>query len=228
MKILVAEDDVNLLKGLCEIMEDEGFQTIPANDGAAALELYKEHAPDFLCLDIMMPQKNGYDVCREIRRNNKSIPIIFLSAKAEEIDKVLGLELGADDFISKPFGVREVVARIRAVARRYMQDKEPSSIEDSFNMNMLRVFPLQMKAVREDHEIDLSLREIKILTLLHSRANQVIHRDDLLDECWGAHIMPESRTVDQHVARLRKKIERDPKEPEIIKTVHGAGYRYEE
>lgn len=228
MKILVAEDDVNLLKGLCEIMEDEGFQTIPANDGAAALELYKEHAPDFLCLDIMMPQKNGYDVCREIRRNNKSIPIIFLSAKAEEIDKVLGLELGADDFISKPFGVREVVARIRAVARRYMQDKEPSSIEDSFNMNTLRVFPLQMKAVREDHEIDLSLREIKILTLLHSRANQVIHRDDLLDECWGAHIMPESRTVDQHVARLRKKIERDPKEPEIIKTVHGAGYRYEE
>ncbi|MGB4057757.1 MAG: response regulator transcription factor [Alphaproteobacteria bacterium] len=226
MKILIAEDDSNILNGLKEIFENEGFETLKAKDGREALERYVEGMPDILCLDIMMPGISGYDVCREIRKTNPQIPIIFLSAKGEEIDKVLGLELGADDYIVKPFGVHEVVARIRAVMRRYMQSQNDRKTPENFTMNELTVYPSQMKAKRGGEEIELSLREVKILGLLHERADEVITRDALLDCCWGTHIMPESRTVDQHISNLRKRIEKDPASPEIIKTVHGAGYKF--
>ena len=120
MKVLIAEDDHNIRSGLEEILQDEGYETVVAEDGNQALALYRSESPDFLCLDIMMPGVNGYEVCREVRRSDPDVPIIFISAKSEEIDKVVGLELGADDFILKPFGVREVLARIRAVTRRYL------------------------------------------------------------------------------------------------------------
>ncbi len=229
MKILVAEDDQNILNGLCEIMENEGFETIKASDGQEALTLYKERVPDFICLDIMMPKMSGYDVCREIRKTNTQIPIIFISAKEEEIDRVLGLELGADDYITKPFGMREVIARIRTIARRALQSSQPKKLEDCFMMNDLKVYPQQLRAMREhdNQDIDLSLRETKVLQLLYNHKNDVISRDMLLDACWGEHIMPESRTVDQHIANLRKKIETHPQKPTIIKTVQGAGYRFE-
>jgi two-component system alkaline phosphatase synthesis response regulator PhoP len=227
MKVLIAEDDAHILNALCEILENEGFQPFRACDGEEAFALFTREAPDFLCLDIMMPRLNGYDLCRKIRAIPSDVPIIFLSAKGQEVDKVLGLELGADDYIVKPFGVHEVVARIRAVARRSLKSRHPASGSESFAMGDLTVYPLQLRAVRAGEAIDLSLREIKILSLLHSRKDQVVDRDMLLDACWGAHIMPESRTVDQHIAVLRKRIERDPKNPAIIKTVHGAGYRFE-
>jgi len=230
MKIIVTEDDPNILNGLCEIMENEGFETIKANNGQEALTLYKESAPDFICLDIMMPEMSGYDVCREIRKTDAQIPIIFISAKEEEIDRVLGLELGADDYITKPFGMREVIARIRTVARRCLQNSPTQELEDCFVMNDLKVYPQQLKATRNggNQGIDLSLRETKMLQLLYNHKNDVISRDMLLDACWGEHIMPESRTVDQHIANLRKKIEAQPQKPAIIKTVQGAGYRFEE
>lgn len=227
MKVLVAEDDAHILDALCEILENEGFQPFRAVDGEEALALFRRENPDFLCLDIMMPRLNGYDLCRKIRAIPSDVPIIFLSAKGQEVDKVLGLELGADDYIVKPFGVHEVVARIRAVARRSLKSRNPASGNDSFAMGALTVYPLQLRALRDGEAIDLSLREVKILSLLHSKQDQVVDRDALLDACWGEHIMPESRTVDQHIAVLRKRIERDPKNPEIIKTVHGAGYRFE-
>lgn len=228
MKILVAEDDENILNGLCEIFENEGYQTFRAANGADAFKLYRSEKPDFLCLDVMMPQASGYDVCREVRKTDSSTPIIFITAKSEEIDKVLGLELGADDYIVKPFGVHEVVARIRAVTRRYIQGQKNRNSGESFTMGDLEVFPAQLKARRKDNEIDLSLREVKIIRLFFDNRNKVIDRNMLLDTCWGTHIMPESRTVDQHIANLRKKIEIDGKNPMIIKTVHGAGYKYEE
>lgn len=227
MKVLVAEDDPNILNALCEILEQEGFEPLRAQDGEQALALFTEKKPDFLCLDIMMPGLNGYDLCRKIRALPSDVPIIFMSAKGHEIDKVLGLELGADDYIVKPFGVHEVIARIRAVARRSLRSVNSDPQHGNFLMSGLTVYPLQLRAVRDGQTIDLSLREVKILELLYKNKGKVVDRDALLDACWGAHIMPESRTVDQHIAVLRKRIERDPKNPQIIKTVHGVGYRYE-
>lgn len=228
MKILVAEDDENIRNGLYEIFDNEGYDVVTAINGAEALKQYKTEKPDMLCLDVMMPEASGFDVCREIRKSDANIPIIFLTAKGQEIDKVMGLEIGADDYIVKPFGVHEVVARVRAITRRALQNKSiPASSDESFVVEKLDIDPSELKARRDGQEIDLSLREVKILKLFHDYKGKVVDRDTLLDHCWGEHVMPESRTVDQHIAALRKKIEADPKNPEIIKTVHNAGYRYE-
>lgn len=227
MKILIVEDDINILNALREILENEGFKIISAKNGSVALDLFRTENPDFICLDIMMPKVNGYDVCRAIKNESSNTPIIFLSAKTEEIDRVVGLELGADDYIVKPFGAREVVARIRAVARRYMVTQSSGSERESFDMADLIVYPMKLMAQREGAApIELSLREVEILKLFYEMQGQVIDRDVLLDRCWGEHIMPNSRTVDQHIANLRKRIEVDPKAPKIILTVHGAGYRF--
>jgi DNA-binding response OmpR family regulator len=231
MKILVAEDDLNIREGLINLLKREGYQPAGARDGKEALRLFDTLAPDFVCLDIMMPGMDGYEVCKQIRRSSPDVPIIFISAKSEEIDRVLGLELGADDFIVKPFGVREVVARIRAVTRRYLagrqQSGNPELQTEVFSMGDLDVFPAELRARRAGAAIDLSLREIKMLQLLHANTGKVVSRDMFFDACWGRDYMPDSRTLDQHIAQLRKKIERDPKAPRIIATVHGAGYRYQ-
>ena len=229
MKILVAEDDPNTREGLREILEAEGYDVLTAPDGQAALEAYRAEKPQVLCLDIMMPQVNGYDVCREIRRTDPHTPILFISAKSEEIDKVLGLEIGADDFIVKPFGVKEVVARIRAVTRRAIAASPASDRPKnySFTLDDLRVVPDELRAYRDEQSIDLSLRDIAILELLHNNRGRVIDRDTFFDECWSADYYPASRTLDQHISQLRKRIEKDPANPVIICTVHGAGYRFD-
>jgi DNA-binding response OmpR family regulator len=227
MTVLIAEDDDNIRKGLAEILRNEGYTAIEAADGASALARFAATAPDFVCLDIMMPGKSGYDVCREIRASGSAVPIIFISAKSEEVDKVVGLELGADDFIVKPFGVKEVVARIRAVTRRCFTARRPKELPATFSIGDLTVFPDELRARRGEEVIELSLREVKILELFSRNAGVVLERDTIFDACWGEKYFPLSRTLDQHVAKLRKKIERDPKRPDIIRTVHGVGYRYE-
>lgn len=227
MTVLIAEDDENIRKGLAEILADEGYATIEAADGPEALSRFREAAPDFVCLDIMMPGKSGFDVCREIRAAGSGVPIVFISAKSEEIDKVVGLELGADDFIVKPFGVKEVVARIRAVTRRCIAARRPEELPSTFVIGDLAVSPDELRARRGDRSIELSLREVRLLELFARRRGAVLDRDAIFDACWGESYFPMSRTVDQHIAKLRKKIERDAKNPEIIRTVHGAGYRYE-
>lgn len=227
MKVLIAEDDPLILRGLVEILQKEGYATLAARDGDEAMALFVAQKPSFVCLDIMMPGKSGYDVCRELRRIDPDVPIIFISAKSEEVDKVLGLELGADDFIMKPFGVREVVARIRAVTRRYQQSRQ-SETASSFTMGDLEILPSALRARRGSEMIDLSLRDLKILQLLHRRTGSVVDRDTFFDVCWGLDHAPNSRTLDQHISQLRKRIERDPKNPRIVRTVHGAGYRYDE
>jgi DNA-binding response OmpR family regulator len=226
VKILIAEDDPNILRGLGELLSNEGYETLLAEDGLLALERFREERPDFVLLDIMMPGLDGYSLCREIRRLDEQVPVIFLSAKSEEIDRVLGLELGADDYITKPFGTREVVARIRAIARRLLKSGENRDIR-TFPFGDLQVFPTELRARRGESSIDLSLREIRILELFSRHPGEVVTRDQLFDHAWGYEHMPNSRTLDQHISKLRKRIEADPANPRLITTVYGAGYRFD-
>jgi DNA-binding response OmpR family regulator len=223
MTILIAEDDPLTLDALATCIESEGFQTLRAADGRQALDLWRTRKPDLLCLDIMMPVVDGYEVCRRVRAADSHIPILFLSAKNEERDVVAGLELGADDFIRKPFTRAEVMARIRAALRRL---QPPGAEDDAFTLGDLTVLPRSLSARRGRQTIDLTPREISILKLLQEHKGQPIQRDTFLDVCWGLDYFPNSRTLDQHILMLRKKIERDPAQPQIIVSVHGIGYRH--
>lgn len=227
MKVLIAEDDINILEGLQRLLEKEGYNTVTAANGAIAVEKYMSEEPDFVILDIMMPELNGYDVCKEIRKSSATIPIIFLSAKSEEIDRVIGLELGADDFISKPFGTRELMARVRAVSRRALAQKPPCETTDSFTMADLTIRCSELRVEKGDKRIDIGPRDVEILRLLNENKGKVVTRNMLFDRCWGEDFFGSTRTVDQHISQLRKKIEENPKEPQIIITVHGSGYRFE-
>lgn len=222
MKLLIADDDPITLDSLAACLRPEGFQVLLAKDGAEALTLWQKHKPDLLCLDIMMPGVDGYEVCRRVREKDGRVPVLFLSAKSEEIDVVVGLRLGADDFVRKPFGKHELIARIHSALRRVSTAKAPAAC---FEMGVLRVFPDELRAQRgEEASVDLTLREVALLKLLHERRGQALSRDVILDACWGLDYMPESRTLDQHIAKLRKKIEQEPEE--FIETVRGVGYRW--
>jgi DNA-binding response OmpR family regulator len=223
MKLLLADDDPITLDALRACVEPEGFTALLASHGGEALMLWEKHQPDLLCLDIMMPGVDGYEVCRRVRASNPRVPVLFLSAKSEEIDVVVGLQLGADDFIRKPFGKHEFLARIRAALRRIQAPGGPGR---SFLMRDLTVYPRELRAERGRDSIDLSPREAAILEMLHELAGQVVDRDSILNRCWGLDYFPESRTLDQHIAKLRKRVEIDPGNPEIIETVRGVGYRY--
>lgn len=230
MKVLVAEDDQLTRRGLVEVLEAEGYGTVEARNGAEAIELFDSAAPDIVCLDVMMPVIDGYEVCRRIRAIPSDVPVLFISAKSSEIDKVVGLELGADDFLTKPFGIKEVVARIRAVSRRWLAAKaaaDPSPDSDAFEMGDLTILPDELRARRGEVLIDLSLREVQILRLLHQNAGKVLDRNTIFNECWGLDYLPSSRTLDQTISQLRKRIEIDSGSPRIITTVHRVGYRYE-
>ena len=223
MKILLADDDPITLDALHACVEPEGFTALLARDGREALALWQSGRPDLLCLDIMMPHIDGYEVCRRVRAADPQVPVLFLSAKSEEIDVVVGLQLGADDFIRKPFGKHELLARIRAALRRAHARSRPAR---HFTMHDLTVHPLELRAERAGVSIDLSPREAAILELLHERAGQVVDRDAMLGRCWGLDYFPESRTLDMHIAKLRKRIEPDPVAPTLIETVRGVGYRF--
>ncbi len=228
MKVLIAEDDEGIRQGLKEVLESEGYRVVEAADGQEALAKFDGEEPELVLLDIMMPKMNGYDVCKALLARRPSLPVIFISAKSEEIDRVVGLELGADDFISKPFGVREVVARMRAVTRRIFKSKAPERREpEVVEVGHLRVFPQELRAKRGDELIDLSLRDVKILLLLQREKGRVVTREMLFNECWDMQYLPNSRTIDQHISKLRKRVELDPNNPTLITTVHGVGYRIE-
>jgi DNA-binding response OmpR family regulator len=227
MKVLVAEDDDHIRDGIVEVLEGEGYAVHSARDGAEALVLFDEVAPHFVCLDIMMPEKNGYDVCKAIRVKDPRVPIIFLSAKSEEIDRVLGLELGADDFIMKPFGVKEFIARVRAVSRRALAHGGSPENTQTFSFGDIDVHPGELRGRRGEDVIDFSLREIALLKCFSEHPGEVLDRDALFSAGWGIDAYPNSRTLDQHVSKLRKKVEVDAKDPQLIQTVHGAGYRHQ-
>jgi len=222
MTVLLAEDDAVTREALTELLSGEGHHVFAAKDGREAIDYWTNHRPGLILLDIMMPHASGYEVCRIIRRDDRRTPVLFLSAKSEEVDVVLGLELGADDFLRKPFGKHELLARVRAVLRRH---EEPSA-GDAFAFGPWRVHPKRLLAIRDLTDVELTVREAKVLALLARRRGEVVTRDELLNECWGLEYFPESRTLDQHVLNLRKKIEADPSRPVLIETVRGAGYRY--
>ena len=231
-RILVAEDDPHTRAALVEILRGESYQVAEAADGVQAKSLFDAHPPDIACLDVMMPGLSGYDLCRHFRITRPRMPILFITAKAEEIDKVVGLELGADDYIAKPFGAKEVLARIRAVARRCLQEPAASPNEmnfpsEPFLMHELEVIPKQLRARRGNETIELSLRELRILQLLASKPGEVVDRNEMFRIGWEEEHIPNSRTLDQTISQLRKRIELDPKSPTIIQTVYGVGYRYE-
>jgi len=232
-KILIAEDDGAILAGLSDLLKLEGYDVVEAADGGVALELYEETRPDLVLLDVMMPFMSGYDVCRAIRRDDARTPVLMLTAKGEEIDKVVGLELGADDYIVKPFGIAELTARVRSALRRGSLGQKNAS-DRADDMTCLRVGEVtvdfdDMSVKRESGEIcPLTPKETELLRYFASHSGKVVARETLLEAVWG--IAPDSdittRSVDTHVARLRQKIEDSPAEPRFLQTVHGAGYRF--
>lgn len=221
MKILLTEDDPLTLEALGELLRLEGFQVVEASGGEMALRLWDAERPDLVCLDIMMPGMDGYEVCRRLREKDSRIPILFLSAKSEERDVVAGLELGADDFIRKPFTTGEVMARIRSALRRAYPEKGSRRL----TMADLVIWPDELRAEQSGRGIELTLREVKMLLLLEEKKNLPVSRDEFLDRCWGMDYFPDSRTLDQHVHMLRKKIAGGS---ELIETVRGVGYRFRE
>ncbi|MFA6507265.1 MAG: response regulator transcription factor, partial [Treponemataceae bacterium] len=244
-KALVAEDDNHTRRAIVEILQGEGWEVTAVADGRGAVSAFRETRPDLVCLDIMMPILSGFDACREIRAIDRGVPLLFISAKSEEIDKVLGLELGADDFIQKPFGVREFLARVAAVLRRSVRGAEDRGLDPPdldglgpFRFGPWTIRPRELRAQRLDGSafagstgagrvIDLSRREARILALLYFRVGEVVDRDEFFRLCWEFDNPPVSRTLDQHMVALRRKLEENPAEPRLIRTVQGAGYRYE-
>jgi len=227
IRILVAEDETNLREGLVDTLESEGYRVSAVGDGAAALRVYAGGGIDLVLLDIMMPEKSGYDVCREIRRQDARVPIIMLTAKGEEIDKVLGLELGADDYVTKPFGLHELRARIAAVLRRCRP--EPAArveLPDLFRFGAAEIDRKSYQGRSPTRSFSLTGRELKLIDTFRRHPGEVLSRNELLNLVWGIDYLGTTRTLDQHIAQLRKKIEDDPAAPEAILTVHGVGYRY--
>ena len=223
-KILIIEDEEDLVKGLKLNLADEEYEVDWASDGLEGLRKALQETPDLIILDIMLPEKNGLEVCRELRQKNIGIPIIMLTAKGEEIDKVVGLEIGADDYITKPFSVRELLARLKAHLRR--ADREVNTLAGIYAFNDVEIDFAHFKARRKGKELDLTSTEMDILKYLIAHRGEVVARDDLLDKIWGYDWYPTTRTIDNHILKLRKKIEDDPAHPRYILSVYGGGYRF--
>jgi len=222
-KILIVEDEPNMVAGLRDNFEFEGYQVITAPDGAAGLERALSEAPDLVILDVMMPRLSGLDVCKQLKSKRPSIPIIMLTARGQEIDKVVGLELGADDYVTKPFSIRELLARVKAVLRRARtlpKEHEYVSFGD------IEVNLRSCQASRAGKPLDFSSKEFELLKYFLCHQGETLSRDRLLEQVWGYDRFPTTRTVDAHVVHLRQKIEPKPDEPRFILTVHGTGYKF--
>jgi DNA-binding response OmpR family regulator len=221
-RILLVDDEQSVQKLLAYPLRKEGYEVVPALDGEEALERCRGQNFDLIVLDVMLPKLDGFDVCRQIRAQS-SVPIIMLTAKAEEFDKVLGLELGADDYITKPFAIRELVARVKAVLRRFERPSAPSVI--SFEEVVIDASAMQLKVRGE--LTTTTATEFRLLDYLARHPGRVFSRDHLLDAVWGDARFVTPRSVDVYVRRIREKIESDPESPRYLKTVRGAGYRFE-
>ncbi|MEO7414850.1 MAG: response regulator transcription factor [Opitutaceae bacterium] len=226
-KILIAEDDANIRLGLIATLESEGYAVTAAGDGAQALKLFPQEKFDLVLLDVMMPKASGYDVCRELRARGARVPILFLTAKGEEVDKVVGLKLGADDYVTKPFGVHELLARVEALLRRGRTNAEPSpsNLPPTFRLGPAEIDRKKFSAKISGRVNALTSRELRLAEVFAQHAGEVLTRDMLLNAVWGVDYFGTTRTLDQHVAQLRKKVEATPDSPVTIVTVHGVGYR---
>jgi DNA-binding response OmpR family regulator len=225
--VLVIEDDPAILRGLSDNLRFEGYEVITASDGETGYQLQRERKPDLIVLDLMLPRMSGLEFCRKLRAEKIQTPILMLTARSEEPDRVLGLDLGADDYVTKPFSVRELMARVRALLRRSQPGPDGATgLPDDLRFGATEIDFRSYEARRNGAPVEMTRKEFAILRFLASRAGQVVTRDDLLNEVWGYESYPSSRTVDNHVAGLRAKLERDASQPEHIKTVHGVGYKF--
>jgi len=222
-KILIVEDEPNMIAGLRDNFEYEGYGVITAPDGVAGLERALAESPDLIILDVMMPHMSGLDVCKQLKAKRPSIPIIMLTARGQEVDKVIGLELGADDYVTKPFSIRELLARVKAVLRRAQpvpKDQERYAFGDvEVNLRSCQVS-------RQGKQLEVSSKEFDLLKYFLVHSGEAISRDRLLEEVWGYDRFPTTRTVDAHIVRLRQKLEPKPDDPRYFLTVHGVGYKF--
>ncbi|HTH38066.1 MAG TPA: response regulator transcription factor [Pyrinomonadaceae bacterium] len=226
MRILLIEDEEGLVLTLSDRLQSEGFEVIAERDGKAGLEMAAAEPFDLILLDVMLPKKNGYDVCRDLRQKGIATPILMLTAKGETIDKVLGLKLGADDYLTKPFEMIELLARVEALLRRSPVQRSDGDGLDTFRFGEVSVDFKRAAVVKKNESIELSAMEFKLLHFLIENRGHVHSRDHLLDEVWGYDAMPSTRTVDVHIAWLRQKLEENPRHPNFIQTVHGLGYKF--
>jgi two-component system alkaline phosphatase synthesis response regulator PhoP len=223
-KILIVEDEPAMVAGLRDNFEYEGYDVISAEDGVSGLERALNDAPDLVVLDVMMPRMSGLDVCKQLKAKRPAVPIIMLTARGQEIDKVVGLELGADDYVTKPFSIRELMARVKAVLRRSSSTQQAAP--DIYRFSDVEV-NVRSNEVRRDGElIDLSSKEFALLAYFIAHPVETLSRDRLLDAVWGYENYPSTRTVDTHIVHLRQKLEPNPEEPRFILTVHGSGYKF--
>ncbi len=221
-RILIIDDEPEMVRGLSDNLRFEGYHILSATNGRDGLALALHDVPDLILLDVMMPHMSGWDVCRELRRKGLDTPVIMLTARGEEVDRVLGLELGADDYVTKPFSLRELLARVRAVLRR----PGPRQKFEEFAFGDVRLHLRARQAFKAGKEVRLTRKEFDLLRYLIEHRAEVITRDRLLDEVWGYERFPTTRTVDAHILRLRQKFEPEPEHPVYILTVHGQGYRF--
>jgi len=221
-RILIVDDEPEIVRGLEDNLRFEGYQTLTARNGADALAVAAREAPDLIVLDLMLPVMSGWDVCRTLRDRGIDVPIIMLTARGEEADRVRGLELGADDYLAKPFSLRELLARVRAVLRR----PGPRQKGEELAFGDVRLRSRGRQVFKAGREVTLTRKEFDLLLYLLAHRGEVITRERLLDEVWGYERFPTTRTVDTHVLRLRRKCEADPDRPHWILTVHGQGYRF--
>jgi DNA-binding response OmpR family regulator len=221
-RIIVIEDDRAILRGLKDNLEYESYEVHTATDGEQGYELIKEHCPDLIVLDLMMPRMSGYELCQKVRSEGITTPILMLTARSEEMDRVHGLDIGADDYVTKPFSVPELLARIRAILRRA---QSPTALPENLRFEDVVVDFTCFDAKKAEQVLKLSRKEFGVLRLLAARVGQVVTRNELLDEVWGHECYPTTRTVDNHIASLRAKLEDDPSEPRHLITVHGVGYK---
>lgn len=231
VKILVIEDEETVRAALYDNLTYEGYQVLTSENGQTGIELFRESSPDLVILDVMMPGIDGLQVCRMIRAERSQTPIIMLTAKGAEIDKVVGLEIGADDYLTKPFGMRELFARIKALLRRVESNVAREEESEGEELERLEIGEVVIdfrsyRAFRGDDEIALSAKEFELLRFLALRSDIPVSRDELLDNVWGYTSYPSTRTVDNFIARLRSKLELSPEKPRHIITVHGVGYKF--
>ena len=225
LKVLLVEDEPGLILTLTDRLESEGFAVETAADGESGERRAISGDFDLIILDVMLPKKNGLDVCRDLRRQNVSTPILMLTARGETIDKVLGLKLGADDYLTKPFEVLELLARIEALLRRSPQ-KNQNSQNETYNFGSISIDFRRAEVRKDGLPVELSALEFKLLQHLIEHRGKMLSRDELLDEVWGYDATPTTRTVDVHIAWLRQKLEPNPRRPQYIITVHGLGYKF--
>lgn len=221
--ILIVDDEVDIASSIQYVLKQEGYSTLLAHDGLEAMQIIENQHPDLIILDVMMPGIDGYEVCRRVRSNDKRTPIVMLTARTSEVDTVVGLELGANDYVAKPVRLRELVARVKAHLREAVDQKTPSRVIKYGDLQI--DLDSRLVKVRND-VVELTFKEFELLATMARQPNRVFTRDQLFSQVWGSNFLGESRTVDVHIRYLREKLEEDPGRPKHILTVRGVGYRF--